>query len=135
MIPCAEKTALCHKTGIVIRWIGIGRGGGKHSKLLVFMWLVSHSSEIRGLFSTFMTQRNATKFAIFLEYVNLRRFFVFHFVQLYCFFSGLCRVVRAFIRGKNKADFHIPKICQILKHFAGALSWEQTSYLFKNAIL
>ena len=32
-----------------------------------------------------MTKRNASKFAIFLEYENPRSFFLFHFMQPYFF--------------------------------------------------
>ena len=66
-------------------------------------------------------QRNDSKFAILLEYENPYSFFFSFFISSYFIFSpnnecpGLCQ-----------HRFHIPKVWQILKHFAGIFHRAQT---------
>ena len=76
-----------------------------------------------------MLQRNASKFAIFLEYENPSGFFRFSFrtTLFFTLIIALVYVDIGFIRKKikiarnekrkNYVGFRIPKIWQILKHF------------------
>ena len=71
-----------------------------------------------------MFQQNASKFAILLEYENPRSFFRFSFRATLFFplMNSLVYVEYSSTKLKNEKNyvgFRIPKIWQILKHFAG----------------
>ena len=81
-------------------------------------------------------QRNASKFAIFLYYENPHGLFrfSFHLLMLLNFSPNECpgiqigKKLSSINEMKNEKNYlhgmgsRIPKVCQILKHFSGALS-------------
>ena len=87
-----------------------------------------------------MTLQNASKFATFLEYENPCSFFRFSFRATFSLTDALAYVdidqgihsgetnLNEMKNEKNYMGFHIPKIWQILKHFAMSFNQAKTSY-------